>query len=882
MKRFVLRLANLWRNLVHRNRVDRDLDEELLATFELLVEERVRSGMPFDDARRAARLELGSQESLKDQVRDARAGAGLDMLFQDIRYALRQFRRAPGFTAVAVATLALGIGANSAVFSVVDAVLLRPLSYPAPDALVFVTGTYPKGAFAAMRQQLRTTDVAAYVDGRSFNVIGLGENVRLPGALVSAELFSILGVQPALGRTFQPGDDIAGRDRAVILSHALWEQRFGSDPAVIGRSVELDGVRREIIAVMPSELRFPSTRTQLWIPLHRDASDPTNSWASDYMPVVGRLRAGSTIDQARTEVRLFQSRVRALFPWRMPVGWNADVSVIPLQRSLVADTRPRLILLFGAVTLVLLIACANVANLALARAATREREVGIRAALGAGPRRIARQLLTESVLLASFGGLLGVALAAEGVELLKFLLPAETPRLLDVHVNWRVLGFTGGLAVVTGCLFGLGPVLHASRASLARLIESGGRGDSRLVSEHLRSSLTIAQIALAVLLVIGAGLLIRSLWTLSSLDPGFRSEQVVTARLSPNASLCGEPARCIAFYTALEEQARSTPGTTGAALVSTPPLGGLMAKRSLQLEDFTVAPGEPAPLFWLNVATPEYFQVMGIPIHAGRLFTRADLSGHPVAIVPAATARRFWPDESAVGKQVRFIGEQEWRTVVGVVANVRAHDLTRDVPAFIAGTLYVPYTLKATQEDGRIPAEMTLVVRTVANASHVGAVLRGLVSEMSREMVFSDVKPMQGYLSEAIATPASTASLFITFAGLALALGSIGVYGVLSFLVSKRTREIGVRLALGARGGDILWLIVKEGAKLYVAGIALGIGGAIAISRSLSSELHGVSPVDPLTYIGVALVVALVSLVACYIPTRRAIRVDPLVTLRDQ
>jgi predicted permease len=882
VKRFIGRTVSLWRNLVHADRVERDLDEELRAAFELLVEERVRSGMPPDAARRAARVEWGSQESLKDRVRDARAGAGLDALFQDIRYALRQFRRAPGFTAVAVATLALGIGANSAVFSVIDAVLLRPLPYPAPDALVFVTGTYPKGAFAAMRQQLRTTDVAAYVDGRSFNMIGLGENVRLSGALVSAELFAMLGVQPALGRTFQPGEDIAGRDRAVMLSHALWEQRFGSDPAVIGRSVELDGVRRQIIAVMPAELRFPSARTQLWIPLHYDARDPTNSWASDYMPVVGRLRAGSTVDQARAEVRLFQSRVRELFPWRMPAGWNADVSVIPLQRSMVSEARPRLILLFGAVTLVLLIACANVANLALARAATREREVGIRAALGAGPRRIARQLLTESVLLASLGALLGVALAAGGVELLKFLLPAETPRLLDVHVNWRVLAFTGALAVVTGCLFGLGPVLHASRASLARLIESSGRGDSRPVSERLRSSLTIAQIALAVLLVIGAGLLIRSLWTLSNLDPGFRSAQIVTARLTPNASLCGEPARCLAFYTALEEQARSTPGTTGAALVSTPPLGGLVAKRSLQLEGFTVASGEPAPLFWLNVATPDYFPVMGIPIQAGRLFTRADLSGHQVAIVPAATARRFWPDGSAVGKQVRFVGEQEWRTVIGVVADVRAYDLTRDVPAFIAGTLYVPYTVNATQEDGRIPAEMTLVVRTIADASHVGAALRGLVSEMSREVVVSDVKPMQGYLSEAIATPASTASLFMTFAGLALVLGSIGVYGVLSFLVSKRTREIGVRLALGARASDILWLIMKEGAKLYVAGIALGIGGAVAISRLLSSELHGVSPVDPITYGGVALVVALVSLVACYVPTRRAIRVDPLVTLRDQ
>jgi putative ABC transport system permease protein len=449
-------------------------------------------------------------------------------------------------------------------------------------------------------------------------------------------------------------------------------------------------------------------------------------------------------------------------------------------------------------------------------------------------------------------------------------------------VSWRMLAFTGGLAVATGCLFGIGPVLHASRAGLARAIESGGRGDSRPVAERLRSALTIAQVALAMLLVIAAGLLIRSLWALSNLDPGFRSAQVVTARLSPNASFCAEPARCLALYSALEAQVRSTPGTTGTALVSTPPLGGLVAKRSLQLEGFSVASDAPAPLFWLNVVTPDYFQVMGIPVDAGRLFTRADLSGHPVAIVPAATARRFWPDESAVGKQVRFVGEQEWRTVVGVVGNVRAYDRTRDAPAFFAGTIYVPYTLRATQEDGRIPTEMTLVVRTGSDPSRAVAGLRALVSEMSREIAVSGVKPMQGYLSEAIATPASTTSLFITFAGLALVLGGIGVYGVIAFLVSKRTREIGVRLALGARAGDILWLVMKDGAQFCAAGIVLGIGGALAISRSLSSELHGVSPMDPITYVAVALVVALVTFLACYMPTRRALRVDPLVTLRDQ
>lgn len=805
----------------------------------------------------------------------------LDDVLHDTRYAVRAMRKSPGYAAIAALTLALGMGANTAVFSLVEGVLLRPLAYPAPETLLFVTGTYPNGAFAAMRPQLRTMDVAAYADGRAFNVMGLDEAARLPGTLISAELFSILGVRPALGRVFESGEDVAGQDRSVILSDALWRQRFGSDPHVIGRSIELDGVRREIIGVMQKDFRFPSATTRLWMPLHYDARDPQNSWAGDYMPVIGRLRPGATIEQARAEIRLFQSRVVALFPWRMPARWNAEVTVIPLQRAMVSDTGPRLIVLFGAVTLVLLVACANVANLALARAAARDREVGIRVALGAGPRRIATQLLTESLVLAALGGLLGVALAAQGVELLKYLLPADTPRLVEVRLNWRVLAFTGALAIFTGCLFGFAPALHASRAGLARVIGSASRGDSGSVSDRLRRSLTVAQIALAVLLVIAAGLLIRSLWTLATVDPGFRSEQVVTARINPNASLCEDPARCLAFYHELEAQARSVPGATGAALVSTPPLGGSVAKRSLLLQDFVLPAGEPAPLFWMNVVTPDYFPVMGIPTHAGRLFTRADLSGHSVAIVPAATARRFWPDGSAVGKQIRFVGEQEWRTVIGVVADVRAYNLTSDVPSFIAGTVYVPYTPRATQEDGRMPAEMTLVVRTPSDLPRVGAALRDLVLEMSREVAVSDVKTMQRYLSDAMAAPTAVTVLFTTFAGLALALGGVGVYGVLAFLVSKRTREIGVRVALGARARDILWLIMKEGAKVCAAGIALGIAGALAISRSLSSELYGVSAVDPATYAGVSLVVAIVTFLACYVPTRRALRVDPQVTLRD-
>ena len=804
----------------------------------------------------------------------------IDTLLQDLRYAARGLAQSPGFTAIAALTLALGIGANTAVFSVVDGILLRPLPYAAPDRLVAVTGTYPNGAFVTMREQVRTMEVAAYADGHSFNVTGIGEAVRLPGARVSADLFRVLGVAPRIGTTFPSDADTAGRDRYVILSHALWQQRFGADAAVVGRSVDVHGVSREILGVMPEDFRFPSARTQLWIPLGHDPADAISSWAGDYMPVIGRLRPDATMEQARAEVRLFQSRVRALFPWRMPETWNADVSVEPLRSGLVSEARGRLVMLLAAVALVLLVACANVANLTLARAIARGREIVLRAALGAGPRRIARQLLTESVLLAGIGGVAGLALAMQALPLLKGILPGGTPRLDEVELNWRVLAFSGALAVFTGMLFGLAPVLHASRVNLTSMLGSGARGAGRAVPERLRSALAVAQVALAVLLVIAAGLLIRSLWSLTSVDPGFRAEQIVTARISPNASVCEDALRCLAFYRRLEDEARRLPASSGVALVNTLPLAGAVAKRSLELEDIEDSAGSE-PLFWLTVVSPEYFRVMDVRIHAGRGFTGDDESGAPVAVLAEAAAARFWPGKSPLGRQIRFVGEPQWRTVVGVAGNVRAHDLTRDVPGWIAGMVYVPYNGAATQEDGRIPVEMTLVVRTTMDASQAERELRGLVAGLSREVAVSDVRTMREYLADSIAAPASATLLLVVFAGLALVLGSIGVYGVVSFLVSRRTREIGVRVALGARGSTIAWLVLREGVKVSVAGTICGIAGALAASRVLASELHGVSSTDPAIYAGVTLIVAAVTLLACYVPVRRATAVDPIAALRE-
>ena len=805
----------------------------------------------------------------------------MNRLLQDLRYGLRVLRKSPGFTSVAVLTLALGIGANTAIFSLVDGILLLPLPYSHPEQLVSVNGSYPKGAVVAMREQVKTMEVGAYAEGHDFNLTGNGEPVRLTGTMVSAELLSILGARPELGRTFNPGEDNAGQDNYVVLSHALWEQRLGSDPAIIGRSIQLEGVSRQVVGVMPADFRFPSAKTQVWIPLHNDPRNVAEYWAGDFMPVIGRLRPGSTLQKATADIRIFQSRVGALFPWQMPASWNADVNAVHLQSGMVADVSSRLLMLLGAVLLILLIACANVANLTLSRAATREKEIAIRSALGAVRQRIARQLLTESVLLASLGGMLGLVFAAIGLRLLKGALPADTPRLAEVHMDWRVLAFTAGLTILTGFIFGLAPALQSSRTALADSLNSAGRGASISVSQRLRSSLAVAEVGFAVLLVIAAGLLIRSFWALSHVDPGFRSEQVVTARITPNETFCGDSTRCLTFYRSVVDHAKSSPGVSGAALVNTLPLGGRVSKRSLEIEGFTGSAEQVLPLFWLDVVTPEYFRVMGIPLLSGRWFTDADESGNTaVAVMTASSAQKFWPGKNAVGQHIRFARDTEWRTVVGVIADVRAYDLQKNAPDWINGTPYVPYNPKATLEAGGVPAEMTIAVRTTLDETQTGATLRRIVTGLNQEVPVSEVKTMTAVVSEAVSTPASTTSLFVTFAGLALVLAIVGIYGVLSFLVSKRTREIGIRIALGAQSRDVLWLVMKEGAKFSFAGIALGLAGAFIASRLLSSELFGITPMDPLTYIGVTGVMTVVTLLACYIPTRRAMRVDPLVALR--
>jgi predicted permease len=807
----------------------------------------------------------------------------METLLQDVRYGFRMLRKSPGFAAIAIITIALGIGANTAIFSLVNGILLRALPYQQPDQLVSVKGSYPKGAFRAMREQVRTMDVAAYFEGYEFNLTGMGEPVRLNGALVSAELLPVLGVSPQFGPGFRSGDDLAGHNGFVILSYALWQQRFGGDPGMVGRVINIEDIPRQVVGVMPASFRFPSPQTEIWIPLNVDPRDTEAYWAGDFMPVIGRLRTGHTIQEATAEIKVFQSHVGSMFPWTMPSDWNADVAAVDLQTATVGDFRLRLLILLGAVALVLLIACVNVANLTLSRESVREKEIAIRTSLGAARSRIVRQLITESVVIAFIGGGFGLALAKVGLLFLKSTLPADTPRLHEATIDWRVLVFTAVLAMVTGIIAGLAPALQCSRTELVESLKTGSRGSSSSSSRRLRGALVISELGLGVLLVSSAGLLIRSLWALAHVDPGFRPEHLVTAHITPNESFCNDPERCVEFYRSLIDKIRSLPGVSAAAVVNTLPLGGRVAKRAVTIDGFVPPTSGPFPLFWLNTVSADYFHLMGVPLLRGRSFTEADgLGNPPVAIISAATARHWWPNQDAIGKHIRPSEERNyWYTVVGVVPEVRAYDLRQSTPDWINGTIYVPYSPKATLDGGRrVPAEMTLAVRTTVGESGMGDLVRQTVASLNANTPVTEVKTMTAVVSGAMSAPRAVMSLFGSFAGLAFVLGIIGIYGVISFFVGQRTREIGIRMALGAQRRDILKMVVGEGLSLTLAGIASGLVAALVFTRFLRGLLYGVGPSDPLTLAGSSVLFALVALAACYLPARRAAKVDPMVAVR--
>lgn len=736
----------------------------------------------------------------------------IDNLAQDIRYGLRMLRRNRGFAAVAVVTLALGIGANTAIFSVVNGVLLQPLSYAAPNRLVSAAQfSIPRGFFVAVRDRSRTMEMAAYSYDAGVNLSGQGEAVRLLRSKVSVGLFPLLGVNPALGREFRRDD---GQNEVVILGHSLWERRFGSDPGIIGRWIRLDDVDRQVVGVMPASFSLPWSDAQLWMPLDLT---PGKLWGDFEIRMIGRLRPGVSIPQAQAELRAMIPAIDKLMPWKMPNRWGYDAQVIPLANYAVGDVRAKLLILLGAVGLVLLIACANVVNLLLGKAAGRRREVAVRAALGAGRWRIVRQLLTESLLLSAAGGLAGLAAAFQGVALLRMLLPANTPRLGTVAIDSQVLVFAAGLAILTGILFGLVPALSGSRVNLERQLRANAeRTGVERRQRLLSSALIVTEVALAVVVVVGAGLLARSLWVLTHRDPGLEPDRLMTAHIEQIGSRCR--GGCTDFYRDLLRRVSGLPGVQSVAAAEAVPGSGVYPT-ALSVESHPDSiNGAHSLQAWEFVVTPDYLRTMGIPLLRGRDFADADRTGsQEVVLLSAFAARRFWPGQDPIGKRVKLSWRDDWRVVVGVVGDVREYGLANN-PDWGGGTegdIYFPYA-QGTLDPGS-PAAMTLLVRSNGDSPPLAGSLRAAVSSVDSEVPVGEIRTMSRVLSGSIAEPRSTAWLFLSFALLALALGIVGVYSVISYSVAERFHEIGVRFALGALRREVLTMILKEGFASHLA-----------------------------------------------------------------
>jgi predicted permease len=817
----------------------------------------------------------------------------MQSVIQDLRYALRQLARNPGFAAVAILTLALGIGANTAIFSVIDSILLQPLPFPQAGRLVELQGlsaddsglesNYPKGWIREYQRRATTfSSITAYTLNVEYNVAGAGSSDRAYGSSVSTNLFDTLGVRPALGRFFLPQEEALGQDRVVVLSHSYWQQHFGSDPNVLGKNILLDGVDRQIIGVAPKGIQFPDPETQFWMPIPFKAGDTYDPWKEFDFRAIGRLKDGVPPSLAQAELRSFHAQMLTLFPWIMPDTWVANVTAVPMLQAVVGDTRPKLLLLLGAVGLVLLIACANVANLMLARAASRQREMALRTALGADSRRLVRQLLTESGVLASLSGMLGVIFAAAGLHALKLALPPDTPRLENIALHSGVLLFAAGVSLLAGVLSGLAPAWNAASSDLQgslKLNEANVFGTARRF--RISRLLVVGQIALAVVVITAAGVMLRSLSRLSSTDPGFRTDRVVSAQISLDRGACASKGDCTTFYQNLLDRAQGLPGVTGAALVDVLPLTGFDPRDAFDAQDHPRSPREHAIDGFLRVVSADYFKLMGIRLERGRFLLPSDASGASRAvIVNSALANHLWPNQDPIGKHVISLDKESSpavmdmnvaSVVVGVVSDTRNESLDQGAD----WETYKPMS------PGNEKPVMNIVVRSNASLAEVASGLRHMVAEMDPAIPVTKVRAMDEVVTASTSAPRSLTLLLGIFAVLAIGVGSIGVYSLIAYTVSWRTREFGLRMALGANRMQVAMLIIRQSLALTIAGSAVGIGAAFAVTRLMRRFLFETSPADPLTYALVPLLFAGLSIVAAWLPARRAARVEPMVALRN-
>lgn len=808
----------------------------------------------------------------------------METLSQDIRYGLRMLRNSPTVTLVAVISLALGISANTVIFSVINSILLKSLPFHDPDRIALVWGNAP--AEGKDRTQVSATDVADWRQQNSVfedvttygnwsaTLLGEGESERIPGIQVGDGYFSIMKATPLLGRTFLPEEQEEGKDLVIVLGYGLWQRRFGGDPNVIGRKINLSGRPYVAVGVLPADFQpLPTSlvdpRGEFYRPV-AEARDE-NERSSRHLRAIARLKPGVTLEQAQADMNVIAGRLEQQHP-RDNTGYG--VRLVTLSEDTVGGLRPTLLTLLVAVAFVLLIACANTGNLLLGRAAAREKEVAIRRALGAARGRLTRQFLTESVLLALLGGALGLLLAMWGVGLVESIGSQATPLLANIEIDLRVLGFTLALSILTGIVFGLAPALNASNPDLNATLKEGGRGSGAQAGHNrLRGVLVMSEVAMALVLLISAGLLIKSVIRLRSVNPGFEADNRLTMNVVLSSARYPKPQQWVAFYSQLTERLEALPGVVSAGFTSVLPFSGNFDGRGLAVEDHPRPVGEEFNVDLYRV-TPGYARAMSIETVRGRTLTEQDTeTAQMVALINETMARELWPGQDPLGKRIKFPGSernpQPWRTIVGVVRDVKQYSLDRKDPMQI----YLP--------DAQIPTPfMTLVVHTSSDPQALISAVRNSISEMDKDLAAFNIATMEQLLADSISLRRFSTLLLIIFAGVALILAAVGIYGVISYSVTQRTHEIGVRLALGANRRDIIRLVVRQGMAITLAGVGIGLTATFALTRIIESLLFNVSATDPATFIIIPVALTLVALGACFVPARRAAKVDPMVALR--
>ena len=863
------------RSLFRRGQVEAELNEELRYHLERQIEVNTAAGMSVEEARYAALRAMHGLDQRKEECRDMRRVRLIEDLWQDFRFSLRSLLKRPGFTAIVLLALALGIGANTAIFSLVNAVILQPLPYRDPDRLISVYGTRNRSTqgsvgptdFLDYRSQNNTFEQFAASGSMMLpmNLTGSGEPERLNASIITGNYFDTFGVRPALGRGFSLENEKTGQDHVTVLSHAFWQTRFGGDPNIVNKTINLDGKAYEVLGVMPAEVVLPQP-AQLWVPINFDADPEMKMRNARFLRGVGRLKEGVTLAQAQADTDLIAAQLEQQYP-DSNTGWS--LRLIPLREILVGGSRTMLFILFGAVGFVLLIACANVANLLLVRAAARQKEIAMRTALGASRLRIIRQMITESLLLAILGGALGALLAVAGVKLLVSLGEDNIPRTANVKIDATVLAFTLLISLATGLLFGLAPAIRTMKENLVDALKDGIRGGSEAtVKNRTRSLLVVFESAIAVMLLIAAGLLIRSLVALQNVDPGFDPNNVLTLRVDLPRQKYNTPEKASNFFEQLETRVAGLPGVEAVGLITDLPLSGEARDMPYRVE------GRPATSDIAFVdfrrVNKNYFSAMRIPLRRGRNFTEQEVRQSDKAIVVSqAFVDSVFPNEEALGKRLIIWSgiKNEPYEIIGIVGDTRYQSLQGKPSA----TMYVPT---------RELLFVNLVIRTQGDPLSLVGGVRKEVNALDPDQPIAAIRPMTEWVAMSAAGARYRTTLLGLFALLAMILAATGIYGVISYSVAQRTQEIGVRMALGARPLDVLKLVVRQGMMLALIGVIVGLAGALALTRVMSSLLFGVTERDPITFVAVAALLIVVAFIACFVPAHRATRVDPLIALR--